>query len=102
MTEQSSNTKSNTTIEDKIDEVNDKLTQNSLAWEMLREQKTTIKRLFTVIFVLIFLWFGTVVGFGLYLNQFNFSDEIEQSIEATQEGDNNTVNGGDIYGIPKD
>ena len=77
------------------------MSENSLAWEMLKEQKMTIKRLFVVVFVLIFLWFGTVVGFGLYLNQFNFEDEITQTVEAEQSGNNNTVNGGDIYGVPE-
>jgi hypothetical protein len=68
---------------------------------MLKEQKRTIKRLFTVVFVLIFLWFATVVGFGIYLNQFDFesAETIEQSIEADQNGDYNSVQGGDVnYG----
>lgn len=66
---------------------------------MLKEQKKTIKRLFIVIFVLIFLWFSTVVGFGLYLNQYDYGDVTE--IEATQEGESNIVNGGDMYGVPE-
>ena len=103
--EQLSSTKTDT-IESKLDMVNEKLTENSLAWEMLKEQKHTIKRLFIVIFVLIFLWFATVIGFGIYLNQFDFSEEktetIEQVVEAEQQGDNNSVDGGDInYGVSK-
>ena len=99
-TEPLSNTKKDT-IEQKIDNLDEKLTTNSLAWEMLKEQKRTIKRLFYVIFVLIFLWFATVVGFGIYLNQFDFenTETIEQSIEADQDGDYNLVQGGDVnYG----
>lgn len=100
-TEQLSNTKKDT-IEAKIDDVDRKLTENSLAWEMLKEQKKTIKRLFLVIFVLIFLWFATVVGFGIYLNQFTFEDETVQTIEAEQQGDYNSVQGGDVnYGVSK-
>lgn len=98
LNEQFNSTKKDT-IEQKIDEVEKKITENSLAWEMLKEQKRTIKRLFTVVFVLIFLWFATVVGFGIYLNQFDFEDEIVQSVEAEQNGDNNSVNGGNIYGV---
>ena len=101
LNEQSNNTKSDT-IMDKLDAVDEKLTENSLAWEMLKEQKRTIKRLFYVIFVLIFLWFATVVGFGIYLNQFTFEDETVQTIEAEQNGDYNSVQGGDVnYGVSK-
>lgn len=100
-TERLSNTKKDT-IEAKIDDVDRKLTTHSLEWEMLKEQKQTIKRLFLVIFVLIFLWFATVVGFGLYLNQFTFEDETVQTIEAEQQGDYNSVQGGDVnYGVSK-
>ena len=49
--------KPTTTTESKLSEqieaVENKLNENSLAWEMLKEQKRTIKRLFTTIFVLI-------------------------------------------------
>ena len=103
-TEQSNNMKNDTIlsneIENNLNEVKKKLTENSLAWEMLKEQKRTIKRLFYVIFVLIFLWFATVVGFGLYLNQFDFTDTItEETIDAEQIGDSNIV-GGVPIGMP--
>ena len=95
-------TKKDTILEQKINNLDNKLTQHSIEWEMLKEQQRTNKRLFIIIVVLVLLYFLTVVGFMVYLNQYDFEDTeqtIEQILEAEQEGDYNSVNGGDIiYG----
>ena len=91
--------KPTTTTESKLSEqieaVENKLNENSLAWEMLKEQKRTIKRLFTTIFVLIaflFVIIAGVLGTTIYLlNNYDFSDT--QSIEYTQDGTGNNIIG---------
>ena len=84
-------------LEKKLDNVESKLNENSLAWEMLKEQKRTIKRLFTTIFVLIALIFVMICGFiggALYVVN-NYDLEDFASVEYVQDGTGNNIIGND-------
>lgn len=85
-------------LDAKIDSVEKKLNENSLAWEMLKEQKRTIKRLFTTIFVLIAFIFVMICGFiggALYVyNNFDIED-VASSVEYVQDGTGNNIIGND-------
>lgn len=67
----------------------------SLALELLRDSSKRNKRTFTVLLVVIFLWFATIVGFVWYINQFDF---ISEYTNTTDNGGNacigdNCING---------
>lgn len=85
-----------TNLDKKIESVENKLNENSLAWEMLKEQKKTIKRLFTTIFILIAFIFAMICGFvggALYIyNNFDIDDSTS-SIEYVQDGTGNNIIG---------
>ncbi|MBR4972861.1 MAG: hypothetical protein IKY45_00175 [Clostridia bacterium] len=59
-------------------------TENSLAWEMLKELSKTVKRQTVIIFVVLALWFTTIVGFVWYLSLYDFS-----SYEVSTDGGGN-------------
>lgn len=60
--------------------------EHSLGWEMAKILSKTNKRQTITIFVILGLWFATIVGFVWYLNQYDFS-----SYEVSTDG------GGDAY-----
>lgn len=67
----------------------------SLVLELLRDSSKRNKRTFTVLLVVIFLWFATIVGFMWYINQFDF---ISEYTNTTDNGGNacigdNCING---------
>ena len=67
----------------------------SLVLELLRDSSKRNKRTFTVLLVVIFLWFATIVGFVWYINQFDF---ISEYTNTTDNGGNacigdNCING---------
>lgn len=82
-------------LDEKIEAVENKLNENSLAWEMLKEQKKTIKRLFTTIFILIAFIFAMIcsfVGGALYIYN-NFDIDDVASVEYVQDGTGNNIIG---------
>lgn len=84
-------------LDEKIEAVENKLNENSLAWEMLKEQKKTIKRLFTTIFILIAFIFAMICGFiggALYVVN-NYDLEDFASVENVQDGTGNNIIGND-------
>lgn len=52
----------------------------SLAMELLKDSSKRNKRTFTVLLVVIFLWFATIVSFVWYINQFDFVTETTQEM----------------------
>lgn len=52
----------------------------SLAMELLKDSSKRNKRTFTVLLVVIFLWFSTIVSFIWYINQFDFVTETTQEM----------------------
>jgi hypothetical protein len=49
--------------------------ENSFAMEMLKELSQQNKRLGIIIIIIASLWFSSIVGFGLYLNQYDYTTE---------------------------
>ena len=58
--------------------------QHSLAWEMIKELSKTMKRQTVIIFVILGLWFASIVGFVWYINQYDYS-----SYEISTDGGGN-------------
>ena len=88
--------KPTTSLEDKIDSLEEKVAEKSLAWEMLKEQKKTIKRLFTTIFILIafiFVMICSFLGTAMYFyNNFEFQD-VATETEYIQDGQGTNIIG---------
>lgn len=99
LTEQSMNTSRHiTSLDEKINNLEGKVAEKSFAYEMLLEQKKTIKRLFTTIFVLIAFIFAlicTFLGTALYFyNNFEFVDSTtSSSVEYVQDGQGTNIIG---------
>lgn len=60
-------------------------------------QERTIKRLWILCILLVVMLVGTNVAWFIYESQFEDIEEYTQ-IEAEQDGDNNSIIGGDYYG----
>ena len=69
------------------------MSAETLASELLHEQKTNFKRLFVVLLVVIGLWFATIAGFVVYLSL--------PSEEVVVENDSGNANyiGDDLNGV---
>ena len=67
----------------------------SLALELLKDSSKRNKRTFTVLLVVIFLWFATIVGFVWYINQFDF---ISEYTNTTDNGGNACIGDNRING----
>lgn len=67
---------------------------DTLAMELLKEQRTNAKRWFIAFIVVLGLWFATIGGFIAYLSIPSEVSSVEQQIE---DSDNNSVIGGDYY-----
>lgn len=52
----------------------------SFAMELLRDAGKRNKRTFTLLLVVIFLWFATIGSFVWYINQFDFVTETTQEM----------------------
>ena len=65
--------------------------EHSIAWEMIKELSKTMKRQTVIIFVILGLWFASIVGFVWYINQYDYS-----SYEVQQDGEwgNTFIDGG--------
>lgn len=73
---------------------------DTLAMELLKEQKTNAKRWFIAFLVVLGLWFATIGGFIVYLS---LPEEISTTVEQQADVDNNSTNtliGGDWYSNP--
>ena len=69
-----------------------------LATEMLKTQKFVIKSLIIPLVILILSWLTTCLVFVWYLNQYDFTNSSESTVELTnQDNDNGDINvDGDI------
>ena len=67
-------------IERKLEELDNKLENNTLAMEMLKELKKSAKRWFILTITFALLFFATVIGVLIYESQFETITE-----ETTQE-----------------
>ncbi|MBR6051141.1 MAG: hypothetical protein IKP68_08070 [Clostridia bacterium] len=73
--------------------------RRSEEWSLSAELAKSNRRMFIVLMVVIFLWFTTIAGFVLYLNQYDYASE-STTIDAVQDGSGtNIVGNGDVsYG----
>ena len=56
--------------------------ERSTEWNLSLELAKSNKRMFVILITVIVLWFATIVGFMLYLNQYDFTDyEIQQDAD---------------------
>lgn len=56
--------------------------ERSTEWSLSLELAKSNKRMFVILITVIVLWFATIAGFMLYLNQYDFTDyEIQQDAE---------------------
>lgn len=64
-----------------------------LATEMLKTQKFVIKSLIVPLVIVILSWLTTCLVFVWYLNQYDFTDSSESTVELTnQDNDNGDIN----------
>lgn len=54
--------------------------EKSLAMELLQDMKKTNKRMFTLLVIILILWFATIGCFVWYINQFDFVTETTQEM----------------------
>jgi hypothetical protein len=93
-----------TSLDEKINNLEGKVAEKSFAYEMLLEQKKTIKRLFTTIFFLIAFIFAlicTFLGTAVYFyNNYEIVDSTTSSYEYTQDGTGSNIigNGNEVNG----
>lgn len=69
--------------------------EDSFAMEMLKELSQQNKRLGVIIIIIASLWFSTIVGFGLYLNQYDYTTET-YTVESEDNGNAIINEGGDV------
>lgn len=80
------------------------LKEQSLAMEILREQRKSNKRLFIALIVVLCMWFATIGGFLYYINTTDYVEITETAEVENQDGDANACvgdncNNGDVnYG----
>lgn len=67
---------------------------DTLAMELLKEQKTNTKRWFIAFLVVLGLWFTTIGGFIVYLSLPEEVATVEQQVENSHD---NSLVGGDYY-----
>ena len=64
-----------------------------LATEMLKTQKFVIKSLIVPLIIVILSWLTTCLVFVLYLNQYDFTNSSESTVELTnQDNDDGDIN----------
>lgn len=64
-------------VEEKLDKVQVKVEENTLAMEMLQDKKRTIRYMFIIILILILALVGTNIVWFLYESQFETVQETE-------------------------
>lgn len=75
-----------------------RIQQNSGALEILRDYKSDSKRWFTILIIVLFMWFITI-GYLVYvLNDTGTIEETTQEIQDVDTINGNVVNNGDING----
>lgn len=79
-----------------IDNMN-KVHQNSGAIEILKDFKGDNKRLFTILIIVLFMWFATIVYLVYVLNDINMMETKVQEIDYSSIEYSDIVNG-DYYG----
>lgn len=78
-----------------------KVKEDSLAWQMLQNEKQNSKRLFTIILVILSMWFITI-GYLVYvLNDIGTIETSEQTVEGVEKIENSNITNGDMYGEDK-
>lgn len=77
-------------IEGKLEEVNKKLEDSTLAMEMLKELKKQGQHKFIIIIILIIALIGTNVGWLIYESQFETVSEEETTTQYIDDIDNPT------------
>lgn len=77
-------------IEGKLEEVNKKLEENTLAMEMLKELKKQGQHKFIIIIILIIALIGTNVGWLIYESQFETVTEGETTTQYIEDIDTPT------------
>lgn len=82
-------------IERKLEKVDKKMEENSLAMEMLSELKAQSKRKDIIIFVLIGIIAAMIIGFFIYESQFETTTETEEQYISQEQMDveNSTMSG---------
>lgn len=65
--------------------------KNSLAYEILKENKVLTKRLFIICIIEFFIIVGMVVGFFIYESQYQYAEETYQYVDDS-EMQNSTIN----------
>lgn len=68
-------------VEQKLNNVQEKFEENTLAMEMLKELKKSGQRKFIIIIILIAALIGTNIGWLLYQSQFETVETTEQYME---------------------
>lgn len=82
----------------KIVENFEKIRQNTGAIEILRSFKSDSNRWFTILLIVLFMWFATI-GYLVYvLNDIGTIEEATQEIQDIDTINGNVVNNGDING----
>lgn len=83
----------------KLDDLEQKIDSNSLAYELIKQNAKANKRLFIALIAVISLWFATIGIFIWYMQLYDYSGTITE-ITAEQDGNGvNIVSGGDAnYG----
>ena len=80
-------------IENKVKEIE----QKSFAMSILSDYKTAFKRLFYVLIIVLFMWFGTI-GYLVYVLNDIGVVETTQEIEDIDSIENSNITNGDVYG----
>lgn len=81
----------------KIMENFDKISRNSLALDILKDYKQDSKKWFTILLIVLCMWFITI-GYLVYVLNDTGTIETTQRVEDVETIDGNIVNDGDIYG----
>lgn len=74
--------------------------EQSLAMEMLSDYKKANKRQFTIILVILTMWFITI-GYLVYILNDIGVEESTQEIQDVETIENSSITNGDIYGEDK-
>ena len=80
-------------VQNKVEEIE----HQSLAMEILKEQRKSNKRLFVALIVVLCMWFATI-GYLVYILNDVGTIETIQEVEDVDTIGGNIVNNGDVYG----
>ena len=72
-------------VEKKLNKVQEKFDENTLAMEMLRELKKSSKRWFIAFIIVLLMLFATNMGWMLYEGQFETVTETEETIVDSED-----------------